>query len=65
MKNKNSALLKSFTAYCEQYPEQRFWQALRNWSGRFFIYVKESPCYCGGIDTFYLEDIDVHRSNKV
>ena len=24
--------LKSFIKYCEKYPEQRFWQALRNFS---------------------------------
>lgn len=35
MKNE---LLKSFTEYCEQHPEQRFWQALRNWSEYNFIY---------------------------
>ena len=30
--NKNKTLLKSFTAYCNKNPDQRFWQALRNWS---------------------------------
>ncbi len=29
--NKNKDKLESFTKYCEQYPEQRFFQALRNW----------------------------------
>jgi len=32
-RNKNKTLLKSFTAYCNANPDQRFWQALRNWSG--------------------------------
>lgn len=31
---RNSAVLESFTEYCRSYPEQRFWQALRNWSGQ-------------------------------
>lgn len=30
--SKNQKLLESFTAYCKQYPELRFWQALNNWS---------------------------------
>ena len=30
--------LKSFIAYCEQHPEERFWQALRNWSGSDAVY---------------------------
>lgn len=29
----NDKLLKSFTSYCKKHPEERFWQALRNWSG--------------------------------
>lgn len=28
---KSKKQLESFTAYCNQYPEQRFFQALRNW----------------------------------
>lgn len=30
--NKNKKRLDSFTEYCKHFPEQRFWQALRNWS---------------------------------
>jgi hypothetical protein len=29
---RNAEALASFVAYCEANPEQRFWQALRNWS---------------------------------
>lgn len=43
MKNKNKEQLDSFTKYCELYPEQRFWQALRNWSGVYAIYKSNSP----------------------
>ena len=32
MKNKNEEMLASFSEYCKRYPEQRFWQALRNWA---------------------------------
>jgi hypothetical protein len=38
---RNSFVLSSFVAYCEKHPEQRFWQALRNWSGCNFIYVSD------------------------
>jgi hypothetical protein len=36
--NKNMNTLIDFTAYCTQHPEERFWQALRNWSEYNFIY---------------------------
>lgn len=31
-KTQNSEALASFTRYCRANPNQRFWQALRNWS---------------------------------
>lgn len=34
-------LLKEFAKYCQEHPEERFWQALRNWSGKPFILVAE------------------------
>lgn len=36
MENK---LLESFIAYCKAHPDERFWQALRNWSGVPFLYA--------------------------
>lgn len=30
--DKNEKLLKEFVKYCQENPEFRFWQALRNWS---------------------------------
>lgn len=30
--------LKSFVEYCEKHPDERFWQALRNWSPYNAIY---------------------------
>lgn len=37
IKTKNQEKLFSFMEYCLQHPELRFWQALRNWSGKAFI----------------------------
>lgn len=35
---KSEELLTSFIAYCKEHPTERFWQALRNWSGYAFIF---------------------------
>lgn len=54
--------LKSFIKYCEENPGERFWQAIRNWSGEPFIYASnvdsseieippEAKAYLS--DTFY------------
>lgn len=32
MQNRNNKLLESFTKYCKENPQERFWQALRNWA---------------------------------
>ena len=32
-KNENIFLLDSFATYCADHKGERFWQALRNWSG--------------------------------
>lgn len=37
--NRNSKVLASFVKYCGENPEQRFWQALRNWCGKPFIFA--------------------------
>lgn len=58
--SKNKKSLDSFIEYCQANPEQRFWQALRNWSGWPFIYA--SKTWPGDIertdifDTYYWED---------
>jgi hypothetical protein len=44
---------ESFTAYLEAHPEQRFWQAVRNWSGEAFIFAIGHDSE--GRDTFYWE----------
>lgn len=38
---KSQKTLESFTAYCKAHPDERFWQALRNWSKWNFIYGSE------------------------
>ena len=35
---KSGALIADFIAYCNSHRSERFWQALRNWSGADFIY---------------------------
>jgi len=37
MNSKNFSQLTSFMIYCAEHPEERFWQALRNWSKYNFI----------------------------
>lgn len=37
--SRNAKTLASFVAYCEQHQTERFWQALRNWSGFPFIFA--------------------------
>ncbi len=36
--SKNKKLLESFVKYCGEHPDERFWQALRNWSDFNFIW---------------------------
>jgi hypothetical protein len=54
MNKKLKEQLDSFILYCHTYPEQRFWQALRNWSEYAFIFGKKS-LDDKGEDTFYKE----------
>lgn len=53
--------LASFTLYCLQNPEQRFWQALRNWSGSVALWKQteglptdllDNPPVCAIEDTY-------------
>jgi hypothetical protein len=62
---RNSKVLASLIAYCQQNPNQRFWQALRNWCGMPFVLVSHQgphdilASHCVGVvyDTFYWEGI--------
>jgi hypothetical protein len=49
---RNSEVLKSFTEYCLAHPDDRFWQALRNWSTFPFIFAGDPD---DNHDTFYWE----------
>ena len=56
---RSKTLLDSFVAYCEANPDQRFWQALRNWCGWHCIYVTnvnvDEVDTAGMYDTFHWE----------
>ena len=39
---KSQETLVSFTKYCTEHPEERFWQALRNWADVDFIMAWEA-----------------------
>jgi len=54
--------LSSFILYCQNHPEERFWQALQNWSGYSAIMAidKVGGRGAGGIvnqthNTFYIK----------
>ena len=52
-KTRNRETLADFVAYCEANPNQRFWQALRNWAGVGFVLLSEDRESMR--DTFYRE----------
>lgn len=55
---KSQQLLDSFVAYCKANPDQRFWQALRNWCGWSFVLVSNDRLCteeASVVDTFYWE----------
>lgn len=59
--SKNSKVLAEFMKYCYDHPEMRFWQALRNWSGSFYILAAKEivsghdKVRVGTYDTYYEE----------
>jgi hypothetical protein len=61
MKNKNIKLLNDFKKYCDKHPDERFWQALRNWSGFSNIIASNKghkEFFEDYKDTFYFEGKD-------
>lgn len=57
--SKNTKVLNNFIHYCITHQQERFWQALRNWSGFKFIYAnKDTRINDAGQDTFYFEGKD-------
>jgi hypothetical protein len=61
IKSKNQKVLNDFIKYCQENPNQRFWQALKNWCGYNFIFVSnhnplKNPLIQEElIDTYYIE----------
>ena len=56
IENRNNVVLAGFVRYCEEHPQERFWQALRNWAGVYFIIAsRECPVNMSEQDTFYWE----------
>ena len=59
-KSKNRKILLDFIKYCVNHPDERFWQALRNWSGFHYIFSCRVPKEVARDydlhDTFYLEE---------
>lgn len=61
MKNRNNKILEDFIKYCKEHPQERFWQALRNWVGYNFIITTNSDRWMTDTffqDTFYWEGKD-------
>lgn len=60
MKPNQRALLNSFTDYCNKHQNERFWQALSNWTGKYILQAESlngNTNEFGGIqDTYYLEE---------
>jgi len=52
--NRNWEVLKDFIQYCVEHPEQRFWQALRNWAEVDAVLVLKDNG-CTKLDTYYRE----------
>ena len=38
--NRNEELINDLATYCKEHPEQRFWQAVRNWSGAYKVILE-------------------------
>jgi hypothetical protein len=57
---RNEKVLASFVAYCKAHPQERFWQALRNWSGFHWVCVSNATqdysYRIGADDTFNWEE---------
>lgn len=58
--NKNKDKLLDFITYCFDHPEERFWQALRNWSDAYFIFWwrPRKPLTLGEDGNYYVEGIE-------
>jgi hypothetical protein len=57
---KSRKTLEDFQRYCFLHPHERFWQALRNWAGKSYIYTSNVKLSLdlSAQDTFYFEGKD-------
>jgi len=56
---KSKKLFESFRKYCVTHQEERFWQALTNWSKYRFIFGSQSDSFedfTNLEDVFYIDD---------
>jgi hypothetical protein len=59
MPSENKELLDSFVKYCEANPNQRFWQALSNWSPFSYIYGSQKQIENKGlVDLYYFGQLE-------
>lgn len=58
--NSSIELAESFLQYCKEHPKERFWQALRNWSGHAYVLISFNKDKISGEykDTFYFKGKD-------
>jgi hypothetical protein len=57
MRTRNSEQLDSLVEYCQAHRDQRFWQALRNWSGWQHVLVSnDSDFVLGQVTTGKIRD---------
>lgn len=56
--SKNVDMLDSFIDYCMTHPEERFWQAIRNWAKVGYILATSGVHPLEGhlVDTFYFDN---------
>jgi hypothetical protein len=60
-KSENKKLMLEFFDYCVYHQDQRFWQALRNWSGAEYIIFKKGDTES---DTFYWDKKNEIKGRK-
>lgn len=53
--SKNSQVIRDLVKYCQEHPEERFWQAITNWGKYPYIYGSMRQINLKGKD--WLEDV--------
>ena len=61
---KSTKELLSFIQYCMKNPGERFWQALRNWSGYHFVMVADLKHSKGMVEEPHTQPIDTFNFEK-